>query len=85
MWSVKKIMVPTDFSRASEAALEAAIELAKKFDASIVLMHAYQVPTYAFPVAPVVPVIELASYVEEAASQRTLGGGLQRAHQRRLH
>src|SRR5262245_17845158 len=67
MWSVKKIMVPTDFGKASEAALEAAIELAKKFDASIVLMHAYQIPAYAYPSQPVTPAPELDAQVENAA------------------
>ncbi len=51
MRSIKKILVPTDFSQPSEAALQTAIELAKKFGASIVLLHAYQVPVYAYPTA----------------------------------
>jgi len=70
MWSIKKILVPTDFSKGSEAALDGAIDLAKKFDASIVLMHAYQIPVYAYPASPVVPVADLTSYVEEAASKQ---------------
>jgi len=70
MWSIKKILVPTDFSKGSEASLDAAIELAKKFDAAIVLMHAYQVPVYAYPASPVVPIPDLTSYVEEAASKQ---------------
>ncbi len=69
MWSIKKILVPTDFSQPSEAALEAAIDLAKKFGASIVLLHTYQVPIYAYPTAPMVPVAELTSSVEEAANK----------------
>lgn len=67
MWSIDKILVPTDFSKASDAALEAALVLAKKFDASIVLMHAYQVPIYAYSVAPAVPIAELSMHVERAA------------------
>jgi nucleotide-binding universal stress UspA family protein len=67
MWSIKKILVPTDFSRASEAALLAAIDLAKKYEASIVLMHAYQVPVYTYPSAPLVPLGELSMQVENAA------------------
>jgi nucleotide-binding universal stress UspA family protein len=68
MWSIKKILVPTDFSRPSEAALHAAIALAKKFDASIVLLHAYQIPVYAYPTTPIAPVAEITSHVEQSAS-----------------
>jgi len=44
-----RILVPTDFTPAAEAALEAALELARKFKATIVLMHAYGAPSYAYP------------------------------------
>ncbi len=67
MRSISKILVPTDFSPASAAALDAALFLAKKLGASIVLMHAYQVPIYAFPTAPLVPASELSTHVERAA------------------
>jgi len=43
-----RILVPTDFSPAAEAALEAALELAGKFKATVVLMHAYGDPSYAY-------------------------------------
>ena len=45
----QRILVPTDFSPASEAALDAALELARKFKATVVLMHAYGAPSYAYP------------------------------------
>ena len=41
--NVNTILVPTDFSEDASRALETAIELAKKFDSRIVLMHAYSV------------------------------------------
>jgi nucleotide-binding universal stress UspA family protein len=69
MWSVKKIMVPTDFGAASQAAVDAAIELARKFDASIVLMHAYQIPVYTYPSAPLTPIADLNAHVENAADK----------------
>jgi nucleotide-binding universal stress UspA family protein len=69
MWSINKILVPTDFSQASNAALEAALTMAKKFDASILLMHAYQVPMYAYPSAPLAPMAELSVEVERAATK----------------
>ena len=69
MWSMKKILVPTDFSESSERALEAAITLAKKFDASIVLMHAYQLPVYPYPAmtSASLPAGDLVEYVEHGA------------------
>jgi nucleotide-binding universal stress UspA family protein len=66
---MKKILVPTDFGKSSELALEAAITLAKKFDAAIVLMHAYHVPLYPYPTtanADLTPA-DLAEYVEHGA------------------
>src|SRR4051812_40987602 len=44
MWSMTRILVPTDFSELAAAATEAAIELAQKFSVPIVLMHAYEIP-----------------------------------------
>ena len=45
---VKKILVPTDFSTFANAAADAAIELARKFDASVTLLHV--IPLSAFTV-----------------------------------
>ncbi|MCG8319614.1 MAG: universal stress protein [Cytophagales bacterium] len=39
-----KILVPTDFSLCSKNALTFAIKMAKKMDAKLILMHAFQVP-----------------------------------------
>lgn len=43
----KKILVATDFSESSRAALDAAIYLAGKLGTSVTLMHAYTLPVYA--------------------------------------
>jgi nucleotide-binding universal stress UspA family protein len=69
MWSIKKVLVPTDFSDASERALDAAITIAKKFDASIVLMHAYHVPVYPYPTTTSISVTpaDLAEHIEHGA------------------
>lgn len=42
----RMILVPTDFSEDSEAALQTAVELAKSFGASLHLLHAFEYPTY---------------------------------------
>jgi nucleotide-binding universal stress UspA family protein len=66
---MKKILVPTDFSKSSQFALEAAITLAKKFDAAIVLMHAYRVPIYPYPTTadPNLTPADLVEYIERGA------------------
>ena len=40
------ILVPLDFSSDSEAALAAALEIAKSFDAKLHLLHVFAFPTY---------------------------------------
>ena len=40
---METILVPTDFSDDAQSALEAAVDLAKKFGSRIVLMHAYHI------------------------------------------
>ena len=49
MESLKKILVPVDFSFGSERAVEKAAELARAMDASVELMHVYQLPVFALP------------------------------------
>ena len=56
--TLRKILVPTDFSENAQAALETASSLARAFGASIHLLHVVQMPVLpTFPeAAPVVPV-----------------------------
>jgi len=44
---MKKILVPTDFSADADNALRFAMEIGKKWNASIVLHHSYVMPVYA--------------------------------------
>jgi nucleotide-binding universal stress UspA family protein len=46
MLSIKKILVPTDFSTCAGDALRMGIELARKFGASVTVLHVYQIPMY---------------------------------------
>ena len=46
---IRHILMPTDFSAASQAALQMAAELARRFGARITLFHAHQVPSFAYP------------------------------------
>jgi nucleotide-binding universal stress UspA family protein len=44
--AIKTILVPTDFSQGSQAALDYAVSLAKSFRAKIVLLHVIETTTY---------------------------------------
>ena len=46
MPSLRKILVPIDYSTGSRAAMEYAVFLAKKFDAEIVALHVFEVPPH---------------------------------------
>src|SRR5512133_3488829 len=50
----KRICCPIDFSDASRSAMEVAADLARRFGAELVLLHAYPVPGYTFPDGSVV-------------------------------
>lgn len=49
MRAIKKILHPTDFSQGADAAFALALEVAKKFDAELTLLHVYAVPVYMGP------------------------------------
>src|SRR5258708_25705381 len=55
--TVKKILVPTDFSEPSAQALQTAIDFAKVFGASIELVHVFVEPAYVLP-----PPVEMATF-----------------------
>jgi nucleotide-binding universal stress UspA family protein len=42
----KHILVPIDFGETSEAVLDAAIELARRFGSQLTVIHVYQTPVY---------------------------------------
>jgi nucleotide-binding universal stress UspA family protein len=42
----RRIVVPTDFSQSSRKAIELAVELAQKLDASVTMMHAWELTPY---------------------------------------
>ena len=62
----KHIFVPTDFNEPAEHALTMAIEIAKKFDSRITLVHSCAPPTYAYAEALMV---DLITPVQQAAEQ----------------
>ena len=49
MFSLRKILVATDFSDAADAALLRALDLAEQFGAQVTLLHVYGLPTFGYP------------------------------------
>jgi nucleotide-binding universal stress UspA family protein len=64
------VLVPVDFTETSDRALEYAIELARRFEARVTVMHAYQIPVYGFPDAAYITSAELAAQISAAAQKR---------------
>lgn len=67
----KKILVATDFSAAADAALDYALGLAAALDATVYLLHAYQLPIgfVAFPPGAPVPSADIASRIVDSAHE----------------
>jgi nucleotide-binding universal stress UspA family protein len=73
MRDIKKILVPVDFSESSIAALDYALYLARKFQASVEVLHVYDPPYYVGDVlvqAPGRPGMPMNEYVREQAMTR---------------
>lgn len=64
MIAIRKILVPTDFSALSKQAQTWATELAKRYDASLTLLHVYQPISYALPEGYVLPSANLLADLE---------------------
>lgn len=64
--SIRRILVPHDFSDTANRALEYALDLAETFGAKVTVMHAYEIPVYGFPEGPVLTA-EMAGQIEAAA------------------
>lgn len=68
---VTKILAPIDFSESSTIALEYAADLAARLSVPLVVLHAYEVPSFAFPEGSYIPSPEEAARIADAA-QRSL-------------
>ncbi len=77
----KTICCPIDFSDASRAAMEVAIDLARRFGARLTLLHAYPVPGYTFPDGSVVASPRMLQELAEQAT-RHLGDWQRQAQER---
>ncbi len=50
--TIKKILVPVDFTETSDEALRKAVEIANRFDAELFILHVLEFPGYAFSILP---------------------------------
>ena len=64
--NIRRILVPHDFSETAESALSFALGLAPSLGASVIVMHAFDIPAYGFPEAPVMTT-DFAAQISQAA------------------
>ena len=64
---VNRILVPTDFSPAANRAFDLAMELAPALEGTVVLMHTYGIPPYAYPGLESLATSEFIAAIEQAA------------------
>ena len=65
----QRILVPVDFTDASLEALDYALDLARRLNAWITVLHVYTLPTYTFLDGMYVPTAEQAAQISEAAQR----------------
>lgn len=65
----KHILVATDFSECSAHAVDLAVELAQKFEASLTLVHAWEAPYCRYDLALYVPP-DFSLAIEDAANKQ---------------
>ncbi len=70
MLAMERILVATDFTETSERALDFATELARKFGASITVVHAYQIPAMGFADGGYIAGAEVAAQLATAGQNR---------------
>jgi nucleotide-binding universal stress UspA family protein len=70
MPSIRKILVATDFTDASDAAIDSALELAASLHASVILAHTYELPVYGIGDPNLVmPMVNVASDLDRALDE----------------
>lgn len=67
MWSIRNILVATDFSEPAKAAADLALDVALQFDTPIVLVHSYLIPSGVYAGVPIAPFADYARIIEDTA------------------
>jgi len=70
MVDFKHVLVAVDFGESSQQALDLAIDIAKQSGAELSILHAYEIPVYAYDGASFIAVAELLAPIEGAAQKR---------------
>jgi nucleotide-binding universal stress UspA family protein len=70
MLAIQRILVATDFTETSDRALDFGIELARKFDATVTVVHAYQIPAMGFADGGYIAGAEVAAQLSTAGQNR---------------
>jgi nucleotide-binding universal stress UspA family protein len=70
MVDFKHILVPVDFGESSQEALDLGIEFARMFSAALTLVHACEIPAYAYDGASFVAAAQLLAPIEAAARRK---------------
>ena len=65
---IQRVLVGTDFSETSEAALQWGVAIARAHDAQVAVVHALRVPSFVTPYVPIPPEIDLE--LEQKALER---------------
>jgi len=65
--SFGQILVATDFGDSARCALDLAVEMSRKFEAQLTLVHCWEAPTYSYGGGLYVPV-DLVTPIEKAAT-----------------
>lgn len=71
--TVQRILVAIDFSPQSEAAVACALSFARAFDASVTLLHVYELPTMMNPIVPGADNEDDAAVIRDGARDRLAG------------
>lgn len=66
MSTIKHILVPTDFSAASERSIAAALDVARAFDARVTLLHVWSLPSIGYAEGLAWPIDDLQQAAREA-------------------
>ena len=69
-FALRRVLVPTDFSEASDAAIEVAVRAAETWGAQVRLLHVIKLPSY-IPVLPGEPPLEIPPHAIEAIREHS--------------
>lgn len=69
MLTLKRVLVAVDFTETSDKAFDFALELAAKFDAEVIAVHAFEIPVIGFPDGALVATADIAARIQESARQ----------------